>query len=146
VTSVQIHKREIGIASADGFVYRYDVMAGKVRRDFVSSEVCSFWLADGCLLVQSQDGALRLLDSEGGALLGTFAGHKVTEYRPEVQMTLDKVYASCETGKIRVWDILTQNELNPIFVRDEHPTTSFDIFDDGIVASAGSKLFLRSTK
>ena len=54
VTSVQINKHEIGIGSADGFVYRYDVLAGKVRRDFVSSAVCSFWLGDGCVLVQSQ--------------------------------------------------------------------------------------------
>ena len=91
VTSVQINKYEIGVGSADGFLYRYDVRAGKVRRDFVASEVCSFWLGDGCVLLQSQDGALRLLDAQGGGLLGAYHGHTVTEYRPEVQMTLSKV-------------------------------------------------------
>ena len=66
ITSVQISKTEIAVGSADGFVYRYDIVAGKLRRDYVASEVCSFMLADGCLLVQSQDGNLRLLDANGG--------------------------------------------------------------------------------
>ena len=51
------------MGSADGFVYRYDVVGGKLRRDFVASPVCSFWLGEGCVLIQSQDGHLRLLDS-----------------------------------------------------------------------------------
>jgi len=144
VTSVQINKHEIGIGSADGFVYRYDVLAGKVRRDFAASEVCSFWLGDGCVLVQSQDGALRLLDSQGGSLLGTFSGHKVTEYRPEVQMTLSRVFGTCETGRIVVWDLLTQKQRFDIPIRDSFPVSSFDLYDNGIVASAGSKLFLRN--
>ena len=55
--------REIALGSADGFVYVYDVVAGKLRRDYVGSSVCSFWLGEGCVLVQSQDGKLRLLDS-----------------------------------------------------------------------------------
>ena len=76
VTSVQINKTEIGVGSADGFVYRFDVVAGKVRRDFVASEICSFWLGEGCVLIQSQDGALRLIDGYGGGLLGTYEGHK----------------------------------------------------------------------
>ena len=76
VTSVQINKTEIGVGSADGFVYRFDVLAGKVRRDFVASEICSFWLGEGCVLIQSQDGALRLMDGYGGGLLGTYEGHK----------------------------------------------------------------------
>jgi hypothetical protein len=66
ITSVQISKTEIAVGCADGFVYRYDIVAGKLRRDYVASQVCSFMLADGCLLVQSQDGNLRLLDANGG--------------------------------------------------------------------------------
>lgn len=145
VTSVQINKHEIGIGSADGFVYRYDVLAGKVRRDFVASEVCSFWLGDGCVLVQSQDGALRLLDAQGGGILGSYSGHTVTEYRPEVQMTLSKVYATCETGRIVTWDLLSQKQTADVLIRTGLPTSSFDLYDNGLVASAGAKLFLRST-
>ena len=63
ITSCQVTNREICVGSADGFVYRYDVVAGKLRRDFVASPVCSFWLGEGCVLIQSQDGHLRLLDS-----------------------------------------------------------------------------------
>jgi len=152
ITSCQVTNREICVGSADGFVYRYDVVGGKLRRDFVASPVCSFWLGEGCVLIQSQDGHLRLLDSDNGGLLGEFEGHKVTEYRPEVHMTLKNVLATSEDGNIFIWNLLSQQLKNKIEVKharsttgdDVMPVSSFDLFDDGIVAAAGSKLFLRS--
>ena len=149
VTAVQITRREIIIGSADGFVYRYDVVAGKVRRDFVASPVCSLWMGDGCILIQSQDGALRLLDTDNGGLLGTFEGHKVTHYRAECQMTAKNVLATSEDGHLMVWNLLTQQLKSKIEVKSSQssrvlPITSFDRYDDGIVAAAGSRVFLRS--
>ncbi|CBY20206.1 unnamed protein product [Oikopleura dioica] len=143
ITSVQISKTEIAVGCADGFVYRYDIVAGKLRRDYVASEVCSFMLADGCLLVQSQDGNLRLLDANGGSLLGTFTGHSVTEYRADCQMTMSKVYATCETGNVICWDLVSQKSVGRIPVREGMPLAGFDIYKNGLVASAGQKLFLR---
>ena len=86
-----------------------------------------------------------MLDSDGGALLGSFEGHLVTEYRPEVQMTLSKVFATCEKGSVIAWDLLSQKVLGRIPIRDDIPTASFDLFENGLVAAAGSKLFMRST-
>ena len=89
-------------------------VAGKVRRDFVASPVCSLWMGEGCILIQSQDGALRLLDTDNGGLLGTFEGHKVTHYRAECQMTAKNVLATSEDGQILVWNLLTQQLKNKI--------------------------------
>ena len=108
VTAIQITRREIIIGSADGFVYRYDVVAGKVRRDFVGAPVCALWMGEGCILVQSQDGALRLLDTDNGGLLGQFEGHQITQYRAECQMTAKNVLGTSEDGYIHVWNLLTQ--------------------------------------
>ena len=89
---------------------------------------------------------------DNGGLLGEFEGHKVTEYRPEVHMTLKNVLATSEDGNIFIWNLLSQQLKNKIEVKharsttgdDVMPVSSFDLFDDGIVAAAGSKLFQRN--
>lgn len=52
-----------------------------------------------------------------GSLLGTFTGHTVTEYRADCQMTMSKVYATCETGNIICWDLVSQKSVGRIPVR-----------------------------
>lgn len=120
-------------------------------------------MGEGCILIQSQDGALRLLDTDNGGLLGTFEGHKVTHYRAECQMTAKNVLATSEDGQILVWNLLTQQLKNKIdgksiyldfrtcsiLVKSSQssrvlPISSFDRYDDGIIAAAGSRVFLRS--
>ena len=59
-------------------------------------------------------------------------------------MTTSKIYATCETGNVIEWDLLSQKQLRQILIREGIPTSSFDIFDNGMVASAGQKLFLRN--
>ena len=94
---------------------------------------------------------IKIQNLDNGGLLGEFEGHKVTEYRPEVHMTLKNVLATSEDGNIFIWNLLSQQLKNKIEVRharsttgdDVMPVSSFDLFDDGIVAAAGSKLFLR---
>ena len=95
---------------------------------------------------------IKMHNLDNGGLLGEFEGHKVTEYRPEVHMTLKNVLATSEDGNIFIWNLLSQQLKNKIEVKharsttgdDVMPVSSFDLFDDGIVAAAGSKLFLRS--
>ena len=52
-----------------------------------------------------------------GSLLGTFTGHSVTEYRADCQMTMSKVYATCETGNVICWDLVSQKSVGRIPVR-----------------------------
>ena len=44
------------------------------------------------------------------------------------------------------WDLLSQKQAYEVPIRSGIPVSSFDLFDDGIVAAAGAKLFLRGDR
>lgn len=111
VTSVTVTKEaEIVAGSVDGTVCCFDVRMGLQLADDIGAPVTSVSVShDGhCLLASCMDGAVRLLDKEGGDLLATYRGHKHTSYKLDSCLTPSDahVVSGSENGQVFYWELV----------------------------------------
>lgn len=110
VTSVKVSDHEILVASADGYIRRYDLRVGEMYSDCIGQAVtCSSFTRDGqCTLSSTLDSTVRLLDKHTGELLNEYKGHTNKEYKVSSCLNHNdtQVISGSEDGKVYIWDLL----------------------------------------
>lgn len=111
VTAVQINGHVILVGSVDGHVRIYDLRMGKLIVDNIQEPIISVCFTEDRLayLASSLDSTIRLLDTDTGALLNEFKGHRNSQY--QIRSTLfnndAQVASGSEGGELFLWDLVT---------------------------------------
>ncbi|KAJ3273714.1 WD repeat-containing protein 83 [Terramyces sp. JEL0728] len=107
---VKMEEYQILSGSVDGHVRVYDIRTRKVVIDNVGFPItyCGLSNDKNCMLVNTLDNVIRLLDVETGELLNDYRGHKNQEYRlvPCLTKNDSHVIGGSEDGKVRIWDLV----------------------------------------
>lgn len=101
---------DILAGSVDGTVRRFDIRHGSIVTDLVHHPVTCVDISKDrrYILVSCTDGCNRLLDTNGGQLLGTYQGHIHSYSKIEAGFSPDesKIIGGSEDGNIFCWDLL----------------------------------------
>ncbi|KAI7908151.1 WD40-repeat-containing domain protein [Cokeromyces recurvatus] len=141
VMSVEVKGVEIVASCADGKLRTYDLRKGELKEDYIGPAITSARLSKdkNCILVNSLDNKMRLMDKSNGRLLNEFKGHKHCEYKIESVLSNTDAYAitGSEDGKIYIYDVLEGNIVSTL--DNEGVTTTLDYHPENVnMMSAGS--------
>ncbi|KAI9483390.1 MAG: WD40-repeat-containing domain protein [Benjaminiella poitrasii] len=142
VMSVEVKGVEIVAGCADGKLRTYDLRKGELKEDYIGPAITSakFSKDRNCILVNSLDSKMRLMDKNSGRLLNEFKDHKHTEYKIESVLSNTDAYAitGSEDGKLYVYDVLEGNVVSTLS-SSGGVTTTLDYHPENVnMISAGS--------
>ncbi|KAI8099087.1 WD repeat domain-containing protein 83-like protein [Halteromyces radiatus] len=146
IMSLQVKDKEIITGCADGKLRRFDIRQGQLYEDYIGSPITSSKISgDGnCILINTMDDTIRLMDKTNGQLLNSFKGHRQQKYKIESALTYDDahVISGSEDGHIYIWNVLEGNLMRTldshsgtISTLDCHPSKGVLISggDDGMI-------------
>lgn len=118
ITSVVITDHKIISSSLDGTVRHYDLRAGEMVADSVGIPITYLvQTKDGqCSVAACQDGAIRLVDNDSGAMLNEYRGHKTDDYHIELDIfsSDQQIITGSTRGSIVIYDLLEGNEVQQL--------------------------------
>ncbi|XP_050306588.1 WD repeat domain-containing protein 83 isoform X5 [Anthonomus grandis grandis] len=145
ISSIKVSDHEILTGSVDCCVRRYDIRNGRCDTDFVGSAITSVSFSnDGqCILVSSADNVVRLLDKNGGELLGEYKGHKINNLNIESDIITNDSYilSGSASGELWCWDLVSAEVKHKFLHTRNKALTSLSVHptkDIILTASVGS--------
>ncbi|KAI8337668.1 WD40-repeat-containing domain protein [Chlamydoabsidia padenii] len=146
VMSIEIKDKEIIAGCADGRLRTFDIRQGQVYEDYIGSPITSAKLSkdNNCILVNTMDSTIRLMDKTNGKLLNSFLGHKQEKYKIDSALSYDDVYvlSGSEDGQVYIWNVLEgtlvrtlESHSGVISTVDCHPSQASMVTggDDGVI-------------
>eukprot|EP00668_Euglena_longa_P012517 GGOE01014972.1.p1 GENE.GGOE01014972.1~~GGOE01014972.1.p1 ORF type:complete len:310 (+),score=46.27 GGOE01014972.1:62-931(+) len=111
VTSVHIIDFSIATGCVDGYVRTFDVRQGKEMVECILRPITNVQVsADrNCLLVQTLDNTVRLMDRKTGELLNEYKSHLNTKYKVGSCLSVDTQWlaSGSEDAGVYIYDVLT---------------------------------------
>ncbi|ESN91953.1 hypothetical protein HELRODRAFT_90106 [Helobdella robusta] len=153
ISSILGTDHEIFTASTDKHLRRYDLRCGQMTSDFLGAPVmCVSLTMDGqCILTNTSDSTLRLLDKKSGELLNEYKGHTSVGYKIDSAVSSDdkQVLTGSEDGLIYIWDLIKTDVIGRldhgkgktlVHSLSYHPTKPI------LLTACGSDIFLWKTR
>uniref|UniRef100_A0A7S1N1X4 Guanine nucleotide-binding protein subunit beta-like protein n=1 Tax=Eutreptiella gymnastica TaxID=73025 RepID=A0A7S1N1X4_9EUGL len=111
VTCIHISGNQIATGCVDGYVRTFDVRMGKVLLDCILKPIVNVRVSSdrNCLVVQTLDSTIRLLDRKSGELLNEYKGHANEKYRVGSCLSChdEWLVTGSEDAGIYIYDVVT---------------------------------------
>jgi mitogen-activated protein kinase organizer 1 len=140
ITGLIVTEHKIVSSSLDGCIRFYDIRAGELTCDKIGESITAMSMTsdEQCILAACHDGAIRLIDVDGGECLSEYRGHLPKDYKIDCGVIDDTHIISGTTfGCVLVWDFLEAKEVNRLRISKEgtviqslskHPTNEDVLF------------------
>lgn len=141
ITALIVTEHKIISSSLDGCIRHYDLRAGELTCDKIGEPISfmSMTADEQCILAACQDGAIRLIDIDGGESLSEYRGHLPKDYKIECGVLKgdSHIISGTTFGCVMVWDFLEAKEVNRFRISKEsgviqslcrHPTNEDILF------------------
>ncbi|ORX52668.1 WD40 repeat-like protein [Hesseltinella vesiculosa] len=109
IMSLQVRGTEIICGCNDGKLRTYDLRAGQLFEDQLGAPVTSTRMSNdtNCILVNTLNSTIRLMDKANGQQLAEFKGHKHETYKVDSALSFDdaQCISGSEDGQIYIWNV-----------------------------------------
>lgn len=116
ITGLLVTEHKIISSSLDGCLRHYDLRAGELTCDKIGESITAMSMTsdEQCILAACQDGAIRLIDIDGGEALSEYRGHLPKDYKIDcgVMKGDSHIISGTTFGSVLVWDFLEAKEVN----------------------------------
>lgn len=170
IMSLQIKDKEIVAGCADGRLRTFDLRQGQLYEDYIGCKcpkkrnrgsgvanvcfACLLGIApitsaklskdSNCVLVNTMDSTIRLMDKTNGKLLNSFRGHRQEKYKIESALSYDDIHvlSGSEDGQVYIWKVLEgtlvrtlESHSGTVSTLDCHPSQASLVTggDDGVI-------------
>lgn len=141
ITGLIVTENKIISSSLDGCIRHYDLRAGELTCDKIGESITAMSMTsdEQCILAACQDGAIRLIDVDGGESLSEYCGHLPKDYKIDcgVLKNDSHIISGSTYGCALIWDLLEGNEVKRLRISKEgsviqslcrHPTNDDILF------------------
>jgi mitogen-activated protein kinase organizer 1 len=116
ITGLIVTEHKIISSSLDGCIRNYDLRVGELTCDKIGEPITALTMTsdEQCLLAACQDGAIRLIDIDGGEALSEYKGHLPKDYKIDCGVLKgdSHIISGTTYGCVMVWDFLEAKEVN----------------------------------